>query len=113
MATPVAEVVKVNWKQLFPWLALFRAPGLALHVRQIFVGVVAAGLIELGHSILLGSYQPRRLRHMTLFSEDFLVWIWAPLLDLIWPLLPVSTDLSAGEEFVWWQRPARVIGAMI
>lgn len=101
MATPVAEVVKINWKQVCPWLALFRTFGMALHVRQIFVGAVAAGLISLGQWCLIGSHVPRFYPEISVLPGNFQS-IWAPLLDVVWPLFPRSIErgiLSVSQAF--------------
>jgi hypothetical protein len=87
MATPVAQVVKVNWKLVFPWLALFRALGLALHVRQIFVGVIAVLLIAAGEHFIGGIPLPQSLPGMP-FDSSLVSWVLLPWVDVIYPLLP-------------------------
>ncbi len=108
MAIPVTDVVKVNWKQVFPWLVLFRTFGLALHARQILVGAIAAGLIAFGHWIVLGSDALRIGPSITMLPENALVWPGAPWIDVIWPLLPFSSDFGT----VSWWRYARVVVAL-
>ena len=108
MATPVTEVVKINWQQVFPWLALFRAVGLALHVRQVFVGAIAAGLIALGHWCVLGSHPPWLNHGVGTIPDNPLFWVWAPLIDMSWPLLPYSTGFAANS----WQRHAGVMAVL-
>lgn len=98
MATPVSEVVKVNWNQVFPWVALFRTLGLTLHVRQVFVGIIAAGLIALGQSLMLGSPFPRAgIFLSSFFPAEFFGSAWTPLVDQLWPL-EVRHALAARAE---------------
>ena len=113
MATPVAQVVKVNWKLVFPWLALFRVLGLALHVRQIFVGVIAVLLITLGDRFILDTPFPRAIPFPAA-NQSLLSWIWMPVVDLTWPLvsprwlLPFNRGNS--QMIVWWKIAQSAIG---
>lgn len=112
MATPVSEVVKVNWKQVLPWVALFRTFGLALHVRQIAVGVVAAALIALGHWFVIGDTLQRRLDG-DLPDPHLLSWVWAPMVDVTWPLAETDglKNLRGGgpELLSWWALSKTVV----
>lgn len=100
MATPVSEVVKVNWKQLFPWVSLFRTLGLTLHARQVFVGVVAAGLIALGQWLLLGQALLQPSADLSYFPAELFVWPWMPIFDQIWPFLVPGDTAESGEVAV-------------
>ena len=106
MVTPVAQVVKVNWKLVFPWLALFRSLGLALHVRQIVVGMVAVLLIAIGEWAILGASLPRNAPPPG-FDPDLLSWISLPWVDLIYPLVPSwlwsQSVIVFGPGITWWQ----------
>ncbi len=95
MTTPVAQVVKVNWKLVFPWLALFRALGLALHVRQVLVGVVAALLIALGEKLIGGIAFPTNSPAIAL-HPSLVSWVWLPWVDLLFPLAPPWLFGTAG-----------------
>ncbi len=114
MATPVTEVVKVNWKQVFPWLALFRTLGLALHVRQILVGVLAAGLIALGHWLLLGRIQQRTFSG-SVADLGLVSWPWAPIVDLVWPVLASESPsiLDGGSPAPSWWATVRTVLLLI
>lgn len=103
MATPVAQVVKVNWKLVFPWLALFRALGLALHVRQVVVGMAAALLIAIGELVIGGIPFPQKLPEATIDASLF-SWVWLPWVDLIFPLLPprVFSNFTIVTQLSWW-----------
>lgn len=112
MATPATEVVKVNWKQVCPWVALFRTLALALHVRQIVVGVIAAALMALGHLLFIGRSTPLAASddvfEIPLFNWapiSFVDWTLAPLADLLRPI--ASSDIlgnvqSGGAWSGWW-----------
>jgi hypothetical protein len=86
MSTPAANVVKIDWKQVCPWTILFQAFGLALHVRQIFVGVIAAGLIAGAEYLIQGSALPYANLNPDLSQQYFSQWPLAPLMDLMYPL---------------------------
>jgi hypothetical protein len=82
MSTPATHVVKVDWKQVFPWLILFQTFGLSFHVRQVFVGMVAALLITLGKWLILGiSWES--LFALPYFGVEYCsLWPLAPFQDL-------------------------------
>ncbi len=111
MATPVAQVVKVNWKLVFPWLALFRALGLALHVRQIFVGMIAVLLIAAGENIIGAIPLPRGLPG-TPFDSSLVSWVLLPWVDLIYPLLPkwmFSNSATFSSPGLDWSDKLRIL----
>lgn len=99
MATPVAEVVKVNWKQLCPWLALFRALGLSLHVRQVFVGTVAATLMTL---ISMGVAGPSVVDQPSLTNTELDLSVCRPLLDVARPIMGPHTPSLVGAGHPGW-----------
>ncbi len=105
MATPVAQVVKVNWKLVFPWVGLFRTLGLALHVRQVLVGMIAALLIISGDLLIGGIPFPRSTPILAL-DRSLLSWIWLPWIDLVAPLsLPLFGDwvtVVVRRSNEWW-----------
>lgn len=113
MAIPPAQVVKVNWKLVFPWLALFRVLGLALHVRQVFVGVIAVLLVTLGDWFILDTPFPRAV-HFPNLDPGLLSWIWMPVVDLTWPLVshhwPSPVQRPDSQFSVWWQAGQSLIG---
>lgn len=82
MSTPATHVVKVDWKQVFPWMILFQTFGLSLHVRQIFVGIVAALLIAAGKWLILGREWTHALPLPPLGGPYYSLWPLAPLEDL-------------------------------
>ena len=86
MATPVAQIVKVNWKLVFPWLALFRALGLALHGRQICVGVTAVLLIAVGERLIGGIPFPQNIPALEVGSP-LISWVLLPWVDVAYPLV--------------------------
>lgn len=108
MATPVTEVVKINWKQIFPWLALFRALGMSLHVRQVMVGVIAVSLIAAGQTWLLESPFPRpSILYSQDLGGDFSESVWVPVADQVYPLimpyLIVDPGATAPSPPTAWQ----------
>jgi hypothetical protein len=96
MSTPAANVVKIDWKQVCPWTILFQAFGLALHVRQIFVGVIAAGLIAGAQYFIQGAALPYANLKLDLSQQYFSQWPLAPLMDLMYPLNCASCNTESG-----------------
>ncbi len=113
MATPVAAVVKVNWKLVLPWLALFRALGLALHVRQVFVGITAVLLIAISEQLIGGMPMSRETPVMK-FDASLVSWVWLPWVDLVYPFAPSRLINHSGIAFPgrdgeWWHLLASLL----
>lgn len=122
MSTPPANVVKIDWKHVAPWTALFQTFGLALHVRQVFVGTIAALLIAAPQWNLLddaGKAFTLAINTNRLTFADSATWTMAPLLDLIRPLFSFTSsevtvpDLTTSDQSVPWSAQAVRLGLMI
>jgi hypothetical protein len=90
MSTPAANVVKIDWKQVCPWFVLFQTFGLALHVRQILVGSIAAIAIGAPQWYMLGESMP--YVHFSPAPGNLTAYFWplAPLVDLVSSLFHTS-----------------------
>ena len=122
MSTPPANVVKIDWEHVAPWTALFQTFGLALHVRQVFVGTIAALLIAAPQWNLLddaGKVFSFAISTNRLTFADSATWTMAPLLDLIRPLFSFTSsevtvpDLTTSDQSVPWSAQAVRLGLMI
>lgn len=86
MSTPAANVVKIDWKEVCPWTILFQAFGLAFHVRQVFVGVIAAGLIAGAQWWIQGIAFPYANLQHDVTRHYLSYWPMAPMVDLVSPI---------------------------
>lgn len=103
MAAPATEVVKINWKQICPWLALFKTLGMTLHVRQVCVGIVAAALISLMQNLLWRRPWTSG-PSMGVPWDQLVVGIWSPIYDVIWPIVVPDFPLHGpGLLPTWWE----------
>lgn len=95
MTTPVAKVVQVDWKQVFPALALFRTWGLTAHVRQVFVGILGAlAIFAVQYACHLNPELPR-----VAISYNWTT-VFAPVADLVYPIEYV-TRVRGGLPPIW------------
>ncbi|MDB5386167.1 MAG: hypothetical protein JWM11_1813 [Planctomycetaceae bacterium] len=97
MSTPAANVVKIDWKQVCPWMILFQTIGLAFHLRQIFVGLVAAGLIALAQWYIQGVALPYANLPCDLTHQLWSRWPLAPLVDLVSPIWVAGCVVSLSD----------------
>lgn len=96
MSLPVTHVVKVSWKQILPWLILWQSFGLALHVRQVLVGSLAAFAIAVPHWYLLGESMPYVHLQPSPTNIQGVLWPLAPVMDLLAPLMQTAETTESG-----------------
>jgi hypothetical protein len=56
MAEEKAALREVHWRQLFPWLSLFRAFGMAVDLKKMFLAALGAIITAAGWALLAGVF---------------------------------------------------------